>query len=51
MNIVAKIEADHLRFSVHTTPYATEQGLIFLEQGCLAQEQGILLAKTKIGAG
>jgi hypothetical protein len=32
-------------------PYATEQGIILVEQGIPAEEQGILLAKTKIGAG
>jgi hypothetical protein len=32
-------------------PYATEQGNILVEQGILAEEQGPLPAKTKIGAG
>jgi hypothetical protein len=32
-------------------PYATEQGNILEEQGIPAEEQGILPAKTKIGAG
>jgi hypothetical protein len=29
-------------------PYSMEQGIILVEQGNLAQEQGILLAKTEI---
>ena len=32
-------------------PYATEQGNILEEQGIPAEEQGILLAKTKIDPG
>jgi hypothetical protein len=32
-------------------PYATEQGNILEEQGIPAEKQGILPAKTKIGAG
>jgi len=32
-------------------PFSTKQGIIFVEQEILAQEQGILPAKTKIIAG
>ena len=32
-------------------PYATEQGNVLEEQGIPAEEQGILLAKTKIDPG
>jgi hypothetical protein len=32
-------------------PYATKQGIIFVEQGIPAQEQGILPAKIKVIVG
>jgi len=32
-------------------PYSTEQGIIFVKQGILSQEQVISPAKTEINAG
>jgi len=51
LDVILKADTRESSETCSEIPYAIEQGNILEEQGIPAEEQGILLAKTKIDPG